>query len=190
MKTLVKDSRQKQATAGMTLVETLVATVVASLLLLVVGVLSVYGLRSFSAMGNCTELDAQSRQALDQISQDMRQATQVLSCGTNAFGATLVVSNGLRGMTIRYEWDADARTLSCEKSDQGEVVYLTQCDAWQVEMYRRTPQPGTTMTFVRTPNPAECKLVAMTWKCSRPIMGRAWNTETVQTAQIVLRNKR
>ena len=29
----------------------------------------------------------------------------------------------------------------------------------------------------------------MTWKCSRTILGQKANTESVQTAQVVLRNK-
>jgi len=34
-----------------------------------------------------------------------------------------------------------------------------------------------------------CKLINMTWKCSRTIFGSKRNTESIQTAQIVLRNK-
>ena len=34
-----------------------------------------------------------------------------------------------------------------------------------------------------------CKLINMTRKCSRTILGSKLNTESVQTAQVVLRNK-
>jgi hypothetical protein len=34
-----------------------------------------------------------------------------------------------------------------------------------------------------------CKLINMTWKCSRTVLGSKLNTESVQTAQVVLRNK-
>lgn len=178
----------------MTLIETVVAGAVASVVLMVVGLLSMYGLRSFTAMGNYTELDAQSRNSLDQISLDVRQATQVIDFQTATNSKTLVLSNSLRGMTIRYIWDGDARTLSCEKSDQGEVIYLKGCEEWDVEFYRRTPQPGSTMMFLPATNGAgvldapAVKMIAMTWKCSRAIRGEKWNTESVQTAQIVLRN--
>ena len=179
---------------GMTLIETVVAGAIASVVLMVVGLLSMYGLRSFMAMGNYTELDAQSRNSLDQISFDVRQATQVIDFQTATNSKILVLSNSLRGMTLRYVWDGDARTLSCEKSDQGEVIYLKGCEEWGVEFYRRTPLPGTTMTFLPSTNGAgvldapAVRMIAMTWKCTRAIMGEKQNTESVQTAQIVLRN--
>jgi hypothetical protein len=34
-----------------------------------------------------------------------------------------------------------------------------------------------------------CKVINMNWKCSRAILQQKINTESVQTAQIVLRNK-
>lgn len=34
-----------------------------------------------------------------------------------------------------------------------------------------------------------CKLIKVYWKCSRNILGQKVNTESVQAAQIVLRNK-
>jgi type II secretory pathway pseudopilin PulG len=179
---------------GMTLIETVVAGAIATVVLAVVGLLSLYGLRSFKAMGNYTELDAQSHNALDRISVDVRQATLVLSYQSATNNKSLVLSNSLRGMIIRYAWDGDARTLSCEKNNQGEVIYLSGCDAWDVEFYRRTPQPGPAMMFLPATNAIgsldaqAVKMIAMTWKCSRPMMGEEWNAESVQTAQIVLRN--
>ncbi len=38
-------------------------------------------------------------------------------------------------------------------------------------------------------DPSICKLINMSWKCSRTILGSKMNTESVQTAQVVLRNK-
>ena len=37
-------------------------------------------------------------------------------------------------------------------------------------------------------NPAICKLVSVSWRCSRTILGQKVNTESVQTAKIVIRN--
>lgn len=196
MKRHTNNLARSRQPSGMTLIETVVAGAIASIVLMVAGVLALYGLRSFAAMGNYTELDAQSRNALDQISYDVRHATQVLSYQSAISNKSLVLSNSLRipPMTIRYTWDGNSRTLACEKNDQSEVVYLTGCDAWDVEFYHRTPQPGPMMMFLPATNgtgdldaPA-VKMIAMTWKCSRPLMGEKRNTESVQTAQIVLRN--
>jgi len=179
---------------GMTLVEMIMGAAVASLVLVIIGVLSVYGLRSFIAMGNYAELDGQTRMALDQITLDIRQASRVLSFQTNDYSKTLVLSNALRGMTIRYVWDADMRTLTCSKNEQSEVIYLKDCESWDVELYQAAPQPGSPMAFLPATNvsgafdPDSCRLVTMTWKCSRPILDQ-WSTESVQTLQVALRNK-
>jgi hypothetical protein len=72
---------------------------------------------------------------------------------------------------------------------------LTECDRWDFELYQRTPKSGGTYVFYPATNIAGaydlsiCKLIDMTWKCSRTILGSKANTESVQTAQVVLRNK-
>jgi prepilin-type N-terminal cleavage/methylation domain-containing protein len=171
---------------GMTLIEMLVASAVGLLVLTVVSVLSVYALRSFTAMGNYADLEAKSRAALDRITRDLRQATGVVS--TNALGTDkrLRLTNAVEGITLEYIWDADSRELVC---DSGGAVhtYLTECDEWNFTLYQRTPMPGSTNQFWPTANFPMCKMIEMNWKCSRTILGKKWNTESAQFARIVLR---
>jgi len=178
-------SRRTGDTSGMTLIETVVAMGVGVLVLTVVAVLSVYALRSFTAMGNYADLEAKSRMALDRITSDMRQATGVLNFDPG--GSWLRLTNAVERVRLEYFWDAEERELVCVKDGQASPAYLTECDEWNFTLYQRTPRPDSTNQFYPTTEPGMCKMIEMNWKCSRTILGKKWNTESVQTARIVLR---
>jgi len=179
----------------MTLVEVMVASGIGSLILGVTATLWMFGARSFVALGNYRELDSRSRFALDRMTRDIRQATRVVSFQNSGNNRWLSLTNELAGVGIRYTWDDASQALSCEKTGQPAEVYLTECDRWDFNLFQRTPQPNQTNTFFLATNrfgvydPTLCKLINMTWKCSRTILGEKANTESVQTAQVVLRNQ-
>ena len=189
-------SRGKRA-AGLTLPETMVAVELSSILLAMAGSLWLFGSRSFVAMSNYADLNAKSRNALDLMSRDIRQATRVTAFqNSDTAKKRLAVTNAVAGTAITYTWNANTRTLMCQKTGQPDpVVFLTECDRWDFQLYQRSPQINGTYLFVPATNAAGaydlslCKLINMTWKCSRTILGSKINTESVQTAQVVLRNK-
>ncbi len=180
---------------GLTLMEVLVALAICSLLMVVLLSLWLFGSRSFVAIANYQDLDAKSRHALDIMSLEIRQATQVLGFQSSGSDRWLVLTNEAKNLGLKYNWDAASRTLTGQKTGRSPEVYLTECDAWQFELYQRTPRQNTTNLFFPATNvfgsydPAIVKLIDMSWKCSRTILGQKVNTESVQTAQIVLRNK-
>jgi hypothetical protein len=154
-----------------------------------------YGSRSFVTFGNYMSLDAKSRRALDLMSQDLRQSTQVTAFQNSTTNKSLTATNATLGTTVTYLWNADPRTLVCRKTGQPDQVYLTECDRWDFQLYQRAPQTNGTYIFFPATNAAGsydlsiCKLINMSWKCTRTILGNKVNSESVQTAQIVLRNK-
>ena len=179
----------------MTLLEIMIALGISSMLLTVAGSLYLFGTRSFACMGNYVDLDAKSRKAVDLMSRDIREATQVTAFQAGETLKKLTVTNAFAGTGTTYIWSASPRTLVCQKNGQPDQVYLTGCDVWDFELYQRTPQRGGGYVFVPATNApgvydvSLCKLVNMSWKCSRTIIGSKLNTESVQTAQVVLRNK-
>jgi len=185
----------RRGVRGLTLPEMMVAVALSSMLLASAASLWLFGSRSFAAMGNYTDLDARSRNALDQMSRDVRQATQVTAFQRSGTTKWFTVTNTALGTGVTYTWNATPRTLVCQKSGQTEQVYLTECDRWDFELYQRAPQKGGNYVFWPATNAAGaydlsiCKLINTSWKCSRTILGSKVNTESVQTAQIVLRNK-
>jgi Tfp pilus assembly protein PilW len=181
---------RKQIRRGFTLIEAVVAFGLATLVMAVVASLIVYSARTFSAMGNYVDLDLHSRCALDIISREVRQATAVVDCRTNGSVSYITFTNTDSSSFVKVSWNMDAATLSLEKTGVAPQVVLTGCDRWRVWLYNRAPNiSSSNLTFNAATSLADCKLVNMSWKCSRRILGNKLNTESVQTAQIVLRNK-
>lgn len=148
---------------------------------------SVFTLRSFVAMFNYTDMDANSCSALDRMSKDVRQAS--LTSYTNHTNAKALVFRGLdttgNPITVTYTWDSVTENVTCSKTGEADQVYLTGCKAWNFSLYDRAPSPN--YVFNAATNASDCKLVELNWKCSRTILGQ-FDTESIETAQIVLRN--
>ena len=79
------------------------------------------------------------------------------------------------------------RSTLTRVKDAISTVLLTGCDSLEFHMYQRTPQAGTNSFYAAT-DAAQCKLIDMQWRCSRSLLGKNANSETVQTALVVLRN--
>jgi hypothetical protein len=76
------------------------------------------------------------------------------------------------------------------------MTVLTECDRWDFGLYQRTPLVTSSNVFyypatntAGTLDPKLCKLINLSWKCSRLVAAQKLNTESVQAAQFVLRNK-
>jgi Prokaryotic N-terminal methylation motif len=184
----------RQRECGLSLVEMAVALAVGSIVMLVLGLLSLDGLRSFLVMGNCAALDQKNRFVSDRITRDLRQATRILSYQSDADGKTLVLTNSLQGSAIAYTWDAETRTLTCTETGEPPFTCLTDCDSWEALFFQNLPQMSATAPFLPATNGVgaldlnQARVVTLSWKCSRPVTGASWKTESAQTLQIALRN--
>lgn len=186
----MRTSVHRPACRGYTVVELLVALGLGGVLLMVVAALAVYGARSFVALGNYADLDARSRQALDVISREFRHATAVVAVQTNLPTKYITLTNVNSGASVRLAFDSDQRTLVLQRMGQPDQTLLTECDRYDFIMYNRVPNVSSgSITFNPAASLDACKLINMSWKCSRTILGQRVNTESVQTAQVVLRNK-
>jgi hypothetical protein len=196
MKVWSHEGLRRRRSSGLTLAEVMVATGLGSLVLLCVAALTLYGARSSAALVNYNDLDARSRYALDVISREFRQATGVVAQNNSAI-KSVTLTNAAQGLSSKLTWDRNTRTLVLERTGEPDLTALTECDSWNVSFYQRTPLiTATNVIFYPATNTfglldfTLCKLVDMSWKCSRQIMAQKVNTESVQAAQIVLRNKR
>jgi prepilin-type N-terminal cleavage/methylation domain-containing protein len=185
----------KQTCRAMSIVELLVALSIGSVVLAMASTLWMFGARSFASMSNYADLDAKSRRAVDQMGRELREATRVVDFQNIGNTKWLKLTNSDQGITLKFTWDASSRKLVLEKTGVPNQTYLTECDGWDFQAYQRSPQKDTTNLFYPATNisgtidPSICKLIDMTWKCSRTVLGSRLNTENVQTAQVVLRNK-
>lgn len=166
---------------GMTLVEIMVATAVASIAMAAVMSLWMYSARSMVAMGNYADLDRASRHALDVMSREIRSTRSLTSFSTNHLQFV-----DYDNTPLTYRYNADSRELVRVKGANDRQVLLSQCDMLAFHISQRNPSNH--FTFYPTTIPSQAKLIDVSWRCSREILGARVNTESVQTAKIVIRN--
>src|SRR5438093_9506592 len=92
--------------SGFTLVELLITVGLGSLVLSALAMLFISSLRSFAGLGNYAQLTGQSRHSLDQMSRDIREATQVVAAQTNLPVPWLQLSNAFDGKMVTFTWDS------------------------------------------------------------------------------------
>jgi prepilin-type N-terminal cleavage/methylation domain-containing protein len=165
-----------------TLVEIMVAVGVGAILLAALMQVVFYTGRSFAALMNYTELDRYSRNALDQMIYKIRQADELKN-----FSSNRIVFSYLKTNDLVYEYSPSAKTLTETLQGRTKTV-LNGCDSLTFGIYQRNTAAGTFDQFPATITNSVVKLVQMSWTCSRNVLGARINTESVQSAKIVLRN--
>jgi prepilin-type N-terminal cleavage/methylation domain-containing protein len=168
--------------SGLSLVELLVSVAVASIVFAAVGSLSLFTTRSFVAMGNYNDLDRVSRNALDTMSREIRQAKQLTGYTSNK-----LTFQNQDNSTVVFEYSPGTGKLTRQKGTTTTTL-LTQCDLLSFNISQRNPSNNFSFFPVTGANLATAKLIDVNWRCSRQILGKKVNTESVQTAKIVLRN--
>jgi hypothetical protein len=123
------------------------------------------------------------------LSREFRQASAVVDCQTNPPVAWISVTNTLLGAISRVTWDSQARTVTLT-AHGGDRLLLQECDYWDVKLYQRVAVISpTNVAFSGAATTNDCKAVEMSWRCSRTNYGQHFNTESIQRAYLVLRNK-
>jgi type II secretory pathway pseudopilin PulG len=133
------------------------------------------------AISNYCDLNQASRNTLDTMSRDLRNTATV----TSISDSQVTVSNVLTGDVISYDWDG-SNDLTRTFDGTNSTVMLTECDYLHFSNYQRNPTND--FQFLPASTPAETKLISVSWRCSRQILGVKLDTESVQTAQICIRN--
>lgn len=167
--------------AGMSLLEMLVAMTISTLVMAGIGSVTIFTARSFVALGNYADLDEASRNALDVLSRDVRQARAVTAHTPQKI--TLLANDN---STLTYTYNPSTSQLT-RQSAGGTTVLLEQCDFLKFNIYQRNPSNNWTWYPVQS-DVSTAKLIDVSWRCSRQILGQKVNTESVQTAKIVIRN--
>ena len=168
---------------AMTLLEMMMAVSIGGLVLAAIGSLLLHTTRSFVAIGNYNDLDSASRNALDLLSRDVRQSRALTSFSTNQITLQANDSN-----TLVYAYSPTTHKLTRRIGTKDATVLLEQCDYLNFFIYQRNPSNGWTWYPVTSNLISTAKLIDVSWKCSRQILGKKVNTESVQTAKFVIRN--
>jgi len=168
--------------AGFTFSELLVTIGVGSIVFLAVASLSLYTGRSFASITNYVELDNNSRNALDILTRDIRQ----VNC-LDSFTSSSLVFEDSDKKPLMFIYDSNQRIFYRVKEGVTNVL-LTGCDEIVFRTYQRNPLPGS-YELIPTTNAIHCKAIDISWVCSRKVLNGLINTESIQTARIVIRKQ-
>jgi type II secretory pathway component PulJ len=167
-------------TLGMVLLELMVAVAVGVLLLLVVATVFVGSAYSYSAMGNYIGMDSSSRNALDHLTREIRQAGDLVEFSPTRLKFAVL---GQTNSFLIFNWDARSRLLTESKtSGSATTILLTECDQLAFSLRDGLFAPTTAI--------AESKGISVAWKCSRTLLGNQTTSEDMAQALIIMRNKR
>jgi len=175
----------------MTLVELQIASAISVILFTAVLALAFYTARSFAAFTNYVDLDANSRNALDVMSSEIRQADLVTAATSTSLTFQTTDPSTLATHILKYVYDPVKKELDRIFDGGQPEVLLTECTFLQFGIFQRNTTPSLDNAFVpvATSQPNLCKVVQLSWICSRKILGKSVNTESVQSAKVVIRKK-
>jgi prepilin-type N-terminal cleavage/methylation domain-containing protein len=173
--------------AGWTLVEMMVAVGIFSIASLALATLFLFSIRSFAVISNYSVLDQQNRHAMDLITKEIRQATEVTSYSTDP--PSISFKDG-DGNPVTYSFSAQTREMLRTAGGQSQVL-LTNCNLLNFQLYQRNPNTGFTLYDIANNNVTKyVKVVELTWKTSKTLGGTPRiNSENIQTARIVIRKQ-
>src|SRR5438128_4971532 len=113
---ITSSNTNKAHRQGLTLIEVMVASGIGTLVLAAVMAITFFSARSFAAVSNYVDLDAKSRTALDKMSQEIRQADALKSCGRvgNKTEAVFTGKDAITGApyTLTYTHQQNLKTLT------------------------------------------------------------------------------
>src|SRR6266850_4618078 len=177
-----KLTNHSRAHRGFTLVEMMVGVAIGSLLLAALATLYVFSMRSFAAMANYSDLNQKSRYASDIVSRDIRSAWNVISATPTPSAATQLVLNEPDDTTgnTTYIYDDVLGTLSKIKNGQTNVL-LSGVDSMSFALkQRKYVNSKYEDPFPDAATPANAKLIAFQWSCSRRLVGSLNNSESLE----------
>jgi type II secretory pathway pseudopilin PulG len=180
-----------------TLIEMMVGVGVFSIAAIALATIFMFSIRSFAAMANYSVLDQYDRQAMDQVTREVRQASCFVNYSSNATSRVLIITNG-SGVQVTYTFDSGKQRVTRAGSDGSFNVLLTNCNLLNFTLYTRPPTPATNSVFDGYPPvitssngwQQTVKVVQLSWKTSMNICPTAIvNSEDIQTACIVIRKQ-
>ncbi len=174
-------SSETRRVRGFTFVELLIAASIASVLLGSTASLLLYTARSFRGISNYVDMSAESRQALDRMSHEIRRSRRLIDFSTNSFTLEF------QGQPLEFKYNPEKRTVT-RRHQNVTTTLLTGCDEFLATVYQRNTVAGTFDQYpVATARTA--KIIELSWICTRSIIDVTSNTETVHSSKIVLRNQ-
>ena len=180
-----------RARQGWTLVEMMVAVALFSLGSMSLMGLYVFSIKSMASMYNYAVLDQYNRQAMDQLTREIRQSKRVLAYTTNSITVLTANEDGSSGPRVTYSFSPSTKKMLRTASDGSSKLLLDNCSLLQFDLYTRCPSNAVFGAFPVAVNnwSNTVKVLQLTWKTAVTRPDGIINSENVQTARIVIRKQ-
>lgn len=184
----IKPSHQNER--AFTITEVWLAVAVSSIILAALVSFTVYAAKSFAGMTNYVDLEQKSQQALDSMTRDVRQVQFLASYGTASLNGRTITNK-----LVFKDYDNQdlvfiyTNGVLVRAKGGSSTMLLTNCDYLSFQIFQRNPVFGTYEQYP-TSTATNCKLISVSWVCSRSILGSRLNTESVQTAKVIIRKQK
>ena len=178
--------RAKQA---WTLVEIMMAAGIFSLVGMALMGTYLFSVKSMASMYSYSLLDQYNRQAMDQLTREIRQSKKVLAYTTNS--VTILAAND-DGTTSKVIYSFNPTSKKMVRTSPGtSKVLLNDCSLLSFQLFTRCPSNAVFGSFpVATGDWQQTvKVLQLTWKTSMSLPSVVVNSENVQTARIVIRKQ-
>ncbi len=193
IKTFAKKNSYSRGQKGYLLPEATVSLGITGLMTIVLCSVISFSSHTFASVWAYMDLNKQSKAALDVITRDIRQVTELSSFTSNQVDFLWIDTQSNNNHLI-FTYNPTDKTLSRSVNYGKAQVLVTGCEPLPgtnlFRIYQRTPKATTwnnydpsTANFNKT-----AKVVLLAWKASRTNVANVL-TETVQTAKIVMRSQ-
>ena len=190
---LTSCATRRSGRRGFTLIEYLIATSIGLLVMTVALVFWAYASRTCASLLGYVDLSTTSKNALANISQQIRNAKAVTSCSQHKLVLVVPGSTGTNKHTMTYLYDSTNKSLQqIFAKNAGSLerkTLLTGCTNFNFSVFQRTPISNSFQLNTNAWNTNTAKVVNMQWTCVRKLTGDKDTVETQVSANVVIRNK-
>jgi len=176
-----------------TLLEMMMAVGVFTLVAMALMSTYIFSVKSMASMYSYSLLDQYNRQAMDQLTREIRQSRWVRRYTTNSITILVPRENSSGDHEVTYSFNPTTKKMLRTSSDEPTRVLLDNCSLLSFELFTRCPSnavygfgsfPVATNSWQLTG-----KVLQLTWKTSISQPNGIANSENVQTARIVIRKQ-
>jgi prepilin-type N-terminal cleavage/methylation domain-containing protein len=182
----------RKSNGGWTLVEMMVAVGIFGLASMSLMGTYIFSVKSMASMYAYAVLDQYNRQAMDQLTREIRQAKNVLAYTTNSITILTANDDGSSGPRVKYEFVPSTKKMVRRNLSDGTAkLLLDNCSLLSFELYTRCPSNAVFGSFPVAVNnwSNTVKVLQLTWKTMITQPSGIANSENVQTARIVIRKQ-
>jgi len=183
--------RTSKTRRGWTLAEMMVALGIFALVGIALMGTYIYGVKSMASMYAYSLLDLQNREAMDQLTREIRQSKRVLAYTTNSVTVLTANEDGSDGPRVTYTFNPGTKKMIRAVSNGTSEVLLNNCSLLSFQLFTRCPSNSVFGSFPVAVNnwSNTVKVLQLTWKTSIVQPSGIANSENVQTARIVIRKQ-